>query len=100
MLRVFGQLVPSFDPRILVSDLELAVINAFERFYPNARISGCFFHLGQNVQKKVANFGLSWAYSIEPNGRMLVKALKALAFIPMSVVYEMFLWLFHHDLMP
>ena len=35
-------------PNLVISDYEQSLIAAVETEFPNARISGCYFHFGQN----------------------------------------------------
>ena len=57
MLTILTELVGIYS-NIIKTDFELASINAFRNFFPEARLSGCLFHLGQSVQRKVSNYGL------------------------------------------
>ncbi|XP_011859195.1 PREDICTED: uncharacterized protein LOC105556714 [Vollenhovia emeryi] len=41
-----------------MTDYECAAINAMEKFFPNATIHGCWFHLNQALQRKWNNLGL------------------------------------------
>lgn len=46
--RVFGKLramYPEFRPETVMSDFEVAAMNAFRGAYPESSITGCFFHL-------------------------------------------------------
>ena len=40
-------------PRHISTDFEKATINAFEQVFPSAVVTGCHFHLGQSVMRKV-----------------------------------------------
>ena len=40
-------------PRHISTDFEEAAINAFEEVFPSAVVTGCHFHLGQSVMRKV-----------------------------------------------
>lgn len=41
------------EPDAVVIDFELAAVKAVQEHFPDARISGCFFHLNQSVQRWV-----------------------------------------------
>jgi transposase-like protein len=34
-------------PQLIISDFEMAIINAMEEVFPAARFQGCLFHYGQ-----------------------------------------------------
>ena len=44
-----NRLISGLTPNIIITDFELAAINAFQASYPSARLSGCMFHLGQSI---------------------------------------------------
>jgi transposase-like protein len=41
------------DPDDVMIDYERAAMNAIQTTFPNADVKGCFFHLAQNVYRKV-----------------------------------------------
>jgi hypothetical protein len=45
-------------PQVIKSDFENASIGALKECFPNSRISGCAFHLGQSISRKVQKSGL------------------------------------------
>jgi hypothetical protein len=54
--RVFEKLMeiePTLRPESIVSDFEISAINAINEVFPNAQITGCMFHLAQNLWKKI-----------------------------------------------
>jgi hypothetical protein len=61
-LSVIRRLIPNLRPAIIMSDFEKAAIDSFSATFPNAKLSGCLFHLAQNVQKKIKSLGLSPLY--------------------------------------
>ena len=71
-------------PQKIVTDFELAAINAFKATFPNVAIKGCFFHFAQAVWRKVQELGLSKAYRENDQLRKAVKNLVALALIPVE----------------
>ena len=100
MLRVVTHLIPDLNPRIIICDFEKAAINAFKLFFPGSIISGCLFHLGQNIHKKVKSLGLASDYLNEPNTKKFVKAIICLSFIPFEFVKITFIWLREHERFP
>ena len=53
------------DPTTIISDFELAIINASVALFPAADMRLCFFHLGQSVYRhvQVQELGLQVAYN-------------------------------------
>ena len=52
-------------PTHLIVDFEKAVINSFQHFWPTTNIKGCFFHLTQNIWRKVQAEGMQAQYNID-----------------------------------
>ena len=51
------------NPSTIMFDFELAAINAVSETFPDADISGCFFHLTSTVWKKIQALGLQDHYN-------------------------------------
>lgn len=56
MLEKFTEIVTDVNgqrpnPAIIISDYEMAIMQAMQTIFPDARIRGCMFHYGQ-VNKK------------------------------------------------
>ena len=45
------------NPLSIMTDFELAAIKAFKSNFPLAETSGCYFHLGQSVWRKIQKIG-------------------------------------------
>src|SRR6218665_1499133 len=41
------------NPESIITDFELAAINAFQYAFPQISLSGCYFHFGQSVWRKL-----------------------------------------------
>jgi hypothetical protein len=52
MLTILNKLVEGIRPTLIKTDYELAAINSLKLQYPNAKISGCLFHLAQAIDGK------------------------------------------------
>ena len=61
-------------------------MSAFSGAYPDATVTGCYFHLCQNVTRKVNEIRLKTEY--ETNDE--IRCLPALAFVPLDDVEEAF----------
>ena len=44
-------------------DFEKAAINSFQHFWQNTNVKGCFFHLTQNIWRKIQAEGLQGDYN-------------------------------------
>ena len=49
ILHILKQREGEFTPGIIKTDFEQAAISALTRHFPNSRVSGCVFHLGQAI---------------------------------------------------
>ena len=71
-----------FDPEIIVTDFEIAVIEVTRQHFPRARHVGCFFHFGQAIWRKVQDLGLATRYKSDIELQLHIKSHIALAFLP------------------
>jgi hypothetical protein len=83
-------LVPDLQPKNIIVDFEQAAINAFKDTFSNANLHGCFYHLSQNIFRKVQSFGFQSRYSEDPSFAQAVRMLAALAFVPPDRVIDAF----------
>ena len=90
MLQIMHDIIPEADPVKILLDFERGAMNAFSERFPNAIVSGCFFHLSQSVIRKVSELGLKTTYETDEEFSMLVRSLPALAFVPEEEVEERF----------
>ncbi|KAK3908569.1 FLYWCH-type zinc finger-containing protein 1 [Frankliniella fusca] len=80
------------QPSRVMSDFEVAILNAVKTAFPDATVSCCFFHLGQSIYRKVQSSGLQAAYNDldDRETKIGVHMLLALAFVPPDDVKEVF----------
>jgi hypothetical protein len=73
------------SPKSINCDFEKAAINAAQKTYRSITIQGCFFHLSQNLIKRVIKncHASQW---IKPNFTLAFKRLQSLAFLPEKFV--------------
>ena len=90
MLRQIKNLLPNFDPSNVMMDFERASMKAISKSFPVSNLSGCFFHLCQNVYRSVTRFGLKTLYSENENFAQQVRSLPALGFLPAADVIPTF----------
>lgn len=79
-------LLPGWEPDRVMLDFERAAINALRVQWPNAQISCCFFHMNQNIWKKIQGLGLSTFYAENVDNATKLKMISALAFVPTGEV--------------
>ena len=71
-----------------MTDFEKPAMNAFQNRFRNAEISGCYFHLGQSVWRRIQNNNLSGIYKQNPDFAIRVRKFLALAFVPPQQVHH------------
>jgi hypothetical protein len=90
-LTELTQRYPGLAPKTIMSDFELASINAFRETFPQAEQKGCFFHFSQAIFRQIQRDPqLLEQYSQNPEFSLKIRHLKALAFIPPADVMDMF----------
>ena len=88
LLQEILTLKSGLNPVSIVVDFELAAIRAFQHTFQAATVTGCMFHFGQCVWRKLQSEGLSARYRDEPDFALRVKCLLALAFVPVAEVIQ------------
>ena len=54
--------------------------------FPEIKLSGCFFHLCQNIWKKVNSYGIKQLYISDSEIAMQAKMVASLAFVPIAML--------------
>ena len=75
-----------FNPTTVLSDFESGLIPAVAASFPQATHRGCHFHFCQAIYRNVQRLGLVGAYESQPEIRLQVRQLMALAFLPIAIV--------------
>ena len=88
------------EPTLIKTDFEQASISAARSFFPTARISGCLFHLGQAIQRRIAEEGLRKYYNDNKPEIKYIKELMALAFVKIEDIKPLFLELYSRQTLP
>ena len=78
------------EPNTILCDFELAAINSASATFPNAYISGCFFHLCSNIWKKIQSLGLHVQCNNDQEFALHLRMIPALAFIPPNDEVDVF----------
>ena len=90
--RMFSKLLenePALNPISIMVDFEKASINSLES-HLTAFTSGCFFHLSQNIYRKIKTEGLAQEYIQDMEYGIKLKMLASLAFVPETDVIDSF----------
>lgn len=82
LLTELLRLIPTAAPQRILTDFESAAMGAFHHSFPDAKVTGCYFHLGQSVLRKVQEVGLKVEYETMDNVRGAVRCLAALSHVP------------------
>lgn len=90
LLTEVKRLLPDSGPESILTDLEIAAMSAFSEVYPSAQIRGCYFHLAQNVLRKVQEVGLKGMYESDDAVRGFIRCLPALSHVPPEDVIDAF----------
>jgi hypothetical protein len=80
----------NLQPSTILTDFELASINASRQIFPNVENKGCFFHLGQSGWRKIQSCGLATRYGNDEQFSLMLRHLFALAFLPPQEIPEAF----------
>jgi hypothetical protein len=88
--RILKQLNEDLNPGIIKPDFESAFINALRKSFERAEISGCQFHLGQNIIREIKDMKLYSEYLSNNNCKKHVKALMALSYVSKEKIIETF----------
>jgi hypothetical protein len=96
LMGIVKNLIPHAAPEIILLDFESAAMNAFHSAFPEASISGCYFHLTQSLLRKVGECGLKRDYETDNEIRSFIRCLPALACVPTEDVVVAFDALMEH----
>ena len=83
-------LCPNAQPSRMLMDFEKAAINSFQQVWPATQVKCCFFHLTQNIWRKVQAEGMQAAYNQDEELALRIRLLPALAFASPFDVLEVF----------
>ena len=69
-------------PTDILFDFEQAAMNSARNVFVGVNVKGCFFHLSQNIWKKIQQNGLAVLYENDDEFSILMRMIAALAFVP------------------
>ncbi|PKY16990.1 hypothetical protein RhiirB3_429484 [Rhizophagus irregularis] len=82
MPLVYALMSNKSEPQFIITDFEIAAINAIRAEFQEVQNKGYHFHLLQNIYRKVQEFGLTVQYGIDETFSLLIRHIPALAFLP------------------
>ncbi|KAL4136166.1 hypothetical protein QTP88_007730 [Uroleucon formosanum] len=77
-------------PKCIINDFEKAAINAVSNIFPECEQTGCFFHLGQSIRRKIQSSGLVTHYGNDIEFALKLRCLWSLAFLPPEQIPDAF----------
>ena len=90
MLTELKNFNSNLQPTSIMVDYEAAIINTIRDNFPNTDVKGCFFHLSQNIFRKIQEHGLQVKYQDDSDFALQLKMIPALAFVPIQDVIKAF----------
>lgn len=75
---------------VIKTDFELSSILALRENFADVQISGCHFHLGQSIARKILKTGLHSVYKTSSEVRKFTRSLLGLAYVQRQRVVETF----------
>ena len=82
LFQKIQELAPGFTPEFVISDFEKASRKSFKAVWPNAQLSGCYFHFSQSILRKVKQIGLLPLFRRNSAFKKWTKALMAFSLLP------------------
>jgi hypothetical protein len=76
------------SPSNIITDFELAFMKILKLVYPNAHQTGCLFHFGQCIWRKIQSLGLSVMYNSDSKFKYAIRLFLNLAFVDSLNVYK------------
>ncbi|KAF0464707.1 hypothetical protein F8M41_026445 [Gigaspora margarita] len=78
------------SPQIVLTDFEVAIINAVQSEFDNVRNKGYHFHFIQSVYHRIQTSELATHYGTDEDFSILMRHISALAFLPHSKIPAVF----------
>ena len=81
------QLGYNINPNEILTDFEIAIIQAIQLIFPSTTVKGCYFHFTQAINRKINTMGLQTLYKQDAVMNQFIRKTAALAFIPADLVF-------------
>jgi hypothetical protein len=73
-------------PKNIIIDYEKGLFNALKTTFPLSNFTGCLFHYGQAVWRKLCSLGLNYYYNNDQKFRKRIRMLINLVFVPKNCI--------------
>ena len=80
------EIAPTLSPDILMADYEAAIDSAMNTVFPDVRLTGCRFHYGQAILKKLKAVGLQTEFINDPPVKKWGEKFIALCLLPSNLI--------------
>lgn len=87
-----GAFIFDLEPSTFMCDYETAMRNSISKIYPNARVSGCYFHFTQAVRRKCRSVKKKFNKVLADNSDVLniYRKLLLLPLLPQNMISDAF----------
>ncbi|XP_050053383.1 uncharacterized protein LOC126549053 [Aphis gossypii] len=91
LLNQLKKIKSTLSPKLIMSDFEMASINAFKEVFPNLKQKGCHFHFSQCIWRKIQQIQyMAQKYISDSTFALQIRLLLALAYVPENHVIDAF----------
>lgn len=80
----------AMEPKIILTDFELAAMKSIKNAFPTCLNKLCFFHLNQSIYRHIQKAKLATRYNSDPSFAHKMRHIGALAFLEPTKVVEAF----------
>ena len=77
-------------PEFVIVDLELAPMNCYRKYWPEAVIEGCEFHVRRAMRENMASKGVLPAYNADYHLQYVIDVFQALMFVPYDQIVNLY----------
>lgn len=88
LFQFFRQLAPNVDPEYVVTDFEVAQLQALRAVFPLTRHSGCLWHYARAVCRNVRSLGLHAVVRDNDNARRILRLSMSIPLVPPNRIQE------------
>lgn len=90
LFKLLQIMIPNLHPQTIKTDFEFAIIAALKNSFREVRVSGCQFHLGQALIRKLQDERLFVFYKTNYVFKKFVKALISLSYVKLDELINYF----------
>ena len=86
--KIKEELPDSVNPKMVMCDFEAALLNGLKEIFPEADVTGCWFHFSQCIFKHTVHFGLKACFVENEEFTMWVQLVMAMPLLPQDRIVE------------